>query len=139
MRFYHGHVTQTEGPLWRRVGAVATTTGLTVRALHYYEEIGLLVPSGRSAAGHRLYGAGDRGRLTRILLLRRPGLSLAAVGQALGDPDWGLPPSRPGSWKRSSGSWRVASACGCGSRAPSPRQATRRTRPPTPSQIFRGC
>ena len=40
-------------PAWK-VGALARATGLTVRALHYYEEIGLLVPSGRSGAGNRL-------------------------------------------------------------------------------------
>lgn len=38
----------------RRVGELAAATGLTVRTLHYYEEIGLLVASGRTAAGHRM-------------------------------------------------------------------------------------
>src|ERR1700675_2476466 len=50
----------------RRVGELATATGLTVRTLHYYEEIGLLKASGRSDAGRhlRVFGLGP-GELTR--------------------------------------------------------------------------
>ncbi len=40
-----------------RVGDLAATAGLTVRALHHYEEIGLLAPVERTPAGHRLYGS----------------------------------------------------------------------------------
>src|SRR6476620_3018024 len=75
----------------RRVGEVATATGLTVRTLHYYEQIGLLVPSGRSDTGHRLYHESDVARLYRICLLRRTGLPLAAIGRVLDDPAWSLP------------------------------------------------
>jgi hypothetical protein len=39
-----------------RVGDLAASAGLTVRALHHYEDIGLLAPARRSAAGYRLYG-----------------------------------------------------------------------------------
>ncbi|HZN72263.1 MAG TPA: MerR family transcriptional regulator [Micromonosporaceae bacterium] len=74
----------------KQVGELATATGLTVRTLHYYEEIGLLVPSGRSHAGHRRYDDGDVARLYRICLLRRLGLSLAEIGRALDDPAWSL-------------------------------------------------
>lgn len=73
-----------------RVGELATAAGLTVRTLHYYEEIRLLVPSGRSSAGHRLYDRTDVGRLYRIRLLRRLGLPLAEVSRALDDPAWNL-------------------------------------------------
>lgn len=66
-----------------KVGELAERTGLTVRALHYYEEIGLLVPSQRSAAGHRLYTADDVARLHRISLLRGLGLALEQVAAAL--------------------------------------------------------
>ncbi|TXS66505.1 MerR family DNA-binding transcriptional regulator, partial [Streptomyces sp. me109] len=38
------------------VGQVAGFAGVTVRTLHHYDEIGLLVPGGRSHAGHRRYG-----------------------------------------------------------------------------------
>lgn len=74
----------------RRVGELARATGLTVRTLHYYDEIGLLSPSARTPAGHRLYDAGDVERLYRICLLRRLGLALADIGQALDDPAWDL-------------------------------------------------
>ena len=80
------------GPL-KRVGQLAKATGLTVRTLHYYEEIGLLVPSERSEAGHRLYTAGDVERLYRICLLRRVGVALADIARALDDPAWGLRPA----------------------------------------------
>jgi DNA-binding transcriptional MerR regulator len=73
-----------------RVGELAAATGLTVRTLHYYEEIGLLVASGRTPAGHRLYGDEDVERLYRICLLRRLGLPLDQIGKALDDPAWSL-------------------------------------------------
>ena len=74
----------------RKVGELAKATGLTVRTLHYYEEIGLLVPSARSAAGHRLYDDADVERLYRISLLRRLGLPLGEIASALDDPAWNL-------------------------------------------------
>jgi len=74
----------------RRVGELASATGLTVRTLHYYEEIGLLVASGRTEAGHRLYSGDDVERLYRISLLRRLGLPLSEIGRALDDPAWNL-------------------------------------------------
>jgi DNA-binding transcriptional MerR regulator len=70
------------GRTWR-VGELAEQTGLTVRALHHYDEIGLLVPSARTGAGHRLYTADDLRRLHRILALRGFGLSLAGIGELL--------------------------------------------------------
>jgi DNA-binding transcriptional MerR regulator len=74
----------------RKVGELATATGLTVRTLHYYDEIGLLVPSARTHGGHRLYSAVDVERLYRICLLRRLGLSLEEVSKALDEPRWSL-------------------------------------------------
>ncbi|HKY13616.1 MAG TPA: MerR family transcriptional regulator [Microthrixaceae bacterium] len=74
----------------RSVGELAAATGLTVRTLHYYEEIGLLVAGSRSAAGHRRYSDADVQRLYRICLLRRLGLSLDDIGRALDDPAWSL-------------------------------------------------
>lgn len=75
----------------RRIGELADATGLTVRTLHHYEQIGLLVASGRSEAGHRRYSDVDVDRLYRICLLRNLGLSLASIADALDDPAWGLP------------------------------------------------
>ena len=59
--------------VWK-VGELAERTGLSVRTLHYYDEIGLLSPSRRTAAGHRLYTAGDVVRLQQIRSLKQPGL-----------------------------------------------------------------
>ena len=67
----------------RRIGEVAAATGLTVRTLHHYDEIGLLAPSGRSEAGYRLYADDDLRRLYRIVALRRLGLTLAEIGALL--------------------------------------------------------
>ncbi|MBV9284541.1 MAG: MerR family transcriptional regulator [Acidimicrobiia bacterium] len=74
----------------RRVGELASATGLTVRTLHYYDEIGLLVASDRTEAGHRLYSDADVERLYPISLLRRLGLPLSEIGRALDDPAWDL-------------------------------------------------
>lgn len=68
------------------VGKLAQRTGLTVRTLHHYDAIGLLVPSMRSGAGYRLYGEADIERLHRILALRQMGLSLTDIGTALSGP-----------------------------------------------------
>ena len=73
-----------------KVGELAATAGLTVRTLHYYDEIGLLSPSQRTTAGHRLYSTRDVERLYRIGLLRQLGLQLDEVAAALSDPDWDL-------------------------------------------------
>jgi len=74
----------------RKVGELAAATGLTVRTLHHYEQIGLLPATGRSAGGHRLYSADDVSRLYRICLLRRLGFPLAEIATALDDPAWNL-------------------------------------------------
>jgi DNA-binding transcriptional MerR regulator len=71
-----------------KVGDIAARTGLSVRTLHHYEEIGLLRPSGRSAAGHRLYSAGDCARLQRIVSLRQLGFGLEAIRDCLSSPDF---------------------------------------------------
>jgi MerR family transcriptional regulator, thiopeptide resistance regulator len=67
----------------RRIGEVAAATGLTVRTLHHYDEIGLLRPAGRSGAGYRLYSDDDVARLYRIVALRRLGLALDEIGALL--------------------------------------------------------
>jgi DNA-binding transcriptional MerR regulator len=66
-----------------KVGELAKRTGLTVRALHHYDSIGLLSPSGRSESGYRLYSRDDVARLHGIQTLRRMGLSLGDVAQSL--------------------------------------------------------
>ena len=66
-----------------KVGELARATGLTVRTLHHYDEVGLLSPSARTEAGHRLYEESDVRRLYRIVALRQIGLSLEEVKQCL--------------------------------------------------------
>jgi MerR family transcriptional regulator, thiopeptide resistance regulator len=67
----------------RRIGEVAAATGLTVRTLHHYDEIGLLRPTARSDAGYRLYSEDDVRRLYRIVAFRRLGLALDEIGALL--------------------------------------------------------
>jgi len=66
-----------------RVGELAERTGVTVRALHHWDHIGLVSPSRRSAAGHRRYTAADAERLYRVLALRQLGLGLEEIGDVL--------------------------------------------------------
>lgn len=73
-----------------KIGALAEFSGVTVRALHHYDHIGLLSPSRRTVAGHRLYTADDVTRLYRISLLRGLGFSLEQIAAALDDPEWQL-------------------------------------------------
>lgn len=73
-----------------RIGEVAEAAGVTVRTLHYYDEIGLLAASVRTTSGHRVYTDQDVATLYRISLLRRLGLSLTEVKAALTNRDWDL-------------------------------------------------
>ncbi len=69
-----------------KVGDVARAAGVTVRTLHHYDEIGLLVPSGRTAAGYRVYAYDDLLRLQRVLGYRALGLALDEIAGLLDDP-----------------------------------------------------
>lgn len=61
-----------------KIGELAKLIGLTARALHHYDAIGLVTPSARS--GYRLYNRQGIARLHRIQALRGLGLSLAEIG-----------------------------------------------------------
>jgi DNA-binding transcriptional MerR regulator len=71
-----------------KVGELARRTGLTVRTLHHYDEIGLLKPSGHTESGHRLYTAADVARLQQVLSLRQLGFSLEQIRDCLSRPDF---------------------------------------------------
>jgi len=73
-----------------KVGQLAKRTGLSVRTLHHYDEIGLLVPARRTASGHRLYGSDEIGRLQQIAALRQLGFSLDAIRETLVRPGFTL-------------------------------------------------
>jgi MerR family transcriptional regulator, thiopeptide resistance regulator len=72
------------GPL--TVGRLAELAGVTVRTLHHYDEIGLVRPSQRTAAGYRVYGAADVERLRQVLVYRRLGFGLREVAEMVSDP-----------------------------------------------------
>lgn len=71
--------------VWK-VGALAARTGLTIRALHHYDSLGLCRPSRRTTSGHRLYTADDVSRLYQAAALRRLGLGLTEIAAALEGP-----------------------------------------------------
>jgi DNA-binding transcriptional MerR regulator len=69
---------------------VARRTGLTSRALRFYEARGLIKPL-RTHSGRRLYGRGELERIHQILALKRAGLSLAQIGKLAGQAAIDLP------------------------------------------------
>ncbi|MGV0675811.1 MerR family transcriptional regulator [Mycolicibacterium fortuitum] len=71
----------------RSVGAVAALTEVSVRTLHHYDHIGLVVPSVRTAAGYRGYTDTDIERLHLVLVYRSVGMALDEIRSLLDDPD----------------------------------------------------
>jgi len=69
-----------------RVGEVARMSGVSVRTLHHYHEVGLLVPSERSESGYRVYSAADLERLRRILYYRELDFRLDGIAELLSRP-----------------------------------------------------
>ena len=68
------------------VGSVAALSGVTIRTLHHYDEIGLLSPGGRSEAGYRIYEEPDIQSLQRILFYRELGFDLKEISTIVDDP-----------------------------------------------------
>ena len=68
------------------VGAVAALTGVSVRTLHHYDHIGLVVPSVRTPAGYRGYTDADIERLHLVLVYRSVGIPLEEIRALLDDP-----------------------------------------------------
>ncbi|HEX6006466.1 MAG TPA: MerR family transcriptional regulator [Burkholderiales bacterium] len=68
------------------VSQVSRMARVTVRTLHHYDDIGLLIPSQRSDAGYRLYTDSDLQRLQQILLFRELGFALDAIAALLEQP-----------------------------------------------------
>ena len=69
-------------PYWK-VGDIAKLTGLTVRTLRFYDQIGLFSPSSQTETGHRLYDESDLSRLQQLLSLKELGLSLDEIKDVL--------------------------------------------------------
>lgn len=78
-----------------QIGEVAERVGLSLRTIRYYEEIGLVEPSGRTDGGFRLYTEADIERLRLVKALKPVGMSLETMGELLqcadlltgGEPD----------------------------------------------------
>ncbi len=75
--------------LWK-VGELAQRTGVSVRALHHYNQIGLLIPSERSKAGYRLYAEQDLIRLQLIKSLQQLHFSLQEIKASLDKNNFSL-------------------------------------------------
>lgn len=68
------------------VGEVARLAHVSVRTLDHYDEVGLLTPSGRSAAGYRLYSEDDLQRLRQVLFYRELEFALDDIARMLASP-----------------------------------------------------
>ena len=69
---------KTEAIVTMHIGELAENTGLSLRTIRHYDEVGLLKPSGRTEGGFRLYSQND---LSRLLLIRR----MKPLGYSLGE------------------------------------------------------
>ena len=81
------------GPVNKRLSAytvreLARLAGVTVRTLHHYDQIGLLKPSSRTAAGYRLYEQDDLLRLQQILFFRELDFPLEDIRRILDHPEF---------------------------------------------------
>lgn len=70
----------------KTVNEVSKISSVSVRTLHYYDEIGLLIPSVTTEAGYRLYDDTNLERLHQILLFREMDFSLKDIGKILDSP-----------------------------------------------------
>lgn len=70
------------------VGAIGKLAGVSVRTLHHYDEIGLVVPSARTEAGYRLYGPEDVKRLQEVLFFKELGFGLEEINSIVSGPEY---------------------------------------------------
>ena len=78
-------MTKDDSNKMMRVGELAKAVGKTVRAMHLYEELGLLEPRARSEGGFRLYGPEAVDRIHWIVKLQAIGFTLAEIQGFVGD------------------------------------------------------
>ena len=69
-----------------KINDVAKLTGITVRTLHYYDEIGLLKPSKITDAGYRIYDEKNLETLQQILLFREMNFPLSEIKEIISNP-----------------------------------------------------
>ncbi|MBS3680798.1 MerR family transcriptional regulator [Ornithinibacillus massiliensis] len=65
------------------IGEFSKRTGISIRTLHYYDELGLLRPEKHPSSGHRLYKDEDVVTLQKIVSLKFLGYSLDTIGEML--------------------------------------------------------
>ncbi|MFC7401675.1 MerR family transcriptional regulator [Citricoccus sp. GCM10030269] len=82
------------------VGETASATGVTVRTLHHYDQIGLVCPAARSASGYRLYSSADVDRLQQVVAYRRLGLGLEQIAGLVENDDGEAPAGAEGPGRR---------------------------------------
>ena len=70
----------------RTVKEVSNLTGISVRTLHYYDEIGLLKPTGKSEAGYRLYDDKALETLQQVLFFREFDIPLKEIKAVMANP-----------------------------------------------------
>lgn len=71
----------------KTVKEISILTGISVRTLHYYDEIGLLKPTGKSEAGYRLYDDKALEKLQQILFFREFDISLKEIKVVMDNPN----------------------------------------------------
>ena len=69
------------------VKEISELTGISVRTLHYYDEIGLFTPTGKSEAGYRLYDDKALETLQQILFFREFDIPLKEIKAVMDNPD----------------------------------------------------
>ena len=74
------------GSVGLTVGETARRVGVSIRTLHHWDEIGLVVPAARTWGGYRLYAREDIARLQRVLIYRELGFPLAEIRDLIDDP-----------------------------------------------------
>ncbi|MDP2622897.1 MAG: MerR family transcriptional regulator [Actinomycetota bacterium] len=70
------------------VGEISRLAGVTIRALHHYDAIGLVVPTERTEAGYRLYGDREVARLQEVLFFRELGFGLDEIKEIVERPEY---------------------------------------------------
>ncbi|MCX5242105.1 MerR family transcriptional regulator [Streptomyces prunicolor] len=79
-----------DGDTLHSIGELARRTGLTVKTIRFYSDRGIVAPTDRSPAGHRLYGIDAVARLDLVKTLRELGVDLSTIRKVV-DQELSLP------------------------------------------------
>ncbi|MEM6934640.1 MAG: redox-sensitive transcriptional activator SoxR [Pseudomonadota bacterium] len=92
-------------PTWLSIGQLAQRTGLSVSAIRFYEEKGLVMPL-RNPGGQRRFLRSDIRRLSFVMIAQRLGCSISEIADLLGGLPEGRTPNK-GDWTRMSRAFRA--------------------------------